>query len=437
MRARGAKVTDLVILVVAATEGVMPQTIEAIEHAKAANVPIVVAINKIDLPGANPSQIRQRLMEHGLVAEEFGGETISAEVSATKGTGIDKLLEMVLLQAEVLELRADPSQRASGIVLEASLDKGKGPVATVLVQQGTLRRGDIVVVGRSFGRVRAMDDQNGQRVDEATPSVPVRITGLISVPDAGEPFHVVESERVAKDIVAHRASEQRERPAAAAPRLTLDEFFAQAEGGGVKELSIVLKADTQGSVEALRSSLLELSTDAVKVDVLLAGVGAVTETDVMLAKASEGIIVGFHVRPDPVARRAAEGQGVEIRTYQVIYEVVDDVRKAMAGLLPPTISEKFEGRAEVRNTFSVPRIGTIAGCYVSEGKVRRGSSCRLLRDGVQIYEGRVGSLKRFKDDVREVNSGFECGLGIDGYNDVKIGDVVETYVLEEKPATLE
>ncbi len=437
MRARGARVTDLVILVVAATEGVMPQTVEAIEHAKAANVPIVVAINKCDLPGANPSQIRQRLMEHGLVAEEFGGETISAEVSATKGTGIDKLLEMVLLQAEVLELRADPEQRASGIVLEASLDKGKGPVATVLVQQGTLRRGDIVVVGRSFGRVRAMDDENAQRVAEATPSVPVRITGLTAVPDAGELFHVVESERVAKDIIAHRESEQRERPAAAAPRLTLDEFFAQAEGGGVKELSVVLKADTQGSVEALRSSLLELSTDAVKVDVLLAGVGAVTETDVMLAKASEGIIVGFHVRPDPAARRAAEGQGVEIRTYQVIYEVVDDIRKAMAGLLPPTISEKFEGRAEVRDTFSVPRVGTIAGCYVAEGKVRRGSSCRLLRDGVQIYEGRVGSLKRFKDDVREVNSGFECGLGIEGYNDVKIGDVVETYVLEEKPATLE
>jgi translation initiation factor IF-2 len=437
MRARGARVTDLVILVVAATEGVMPQTIEAIEHAKAANVPIVVAINKCDLPGANPSQIRQRLMEHGLVAEEFGGETISAEVSATKGTGIDKLLEMVLLQAEVLELKAEPDQRASGFVLEASLDKGKGPVATVLVQQGTLRRGDMVVVGRSFGRVRAMDDENGQRVAEAGPSVPVRITGLTSVPDAGEPFHVVESERVAKDIITHRESEQRERPAAEAKRLTLDEFFAQAEGGGVKELSVVLKADTQGSVEALRSSLLELSTDSVKVDVLLAGVGAVTETDVMLAKASEGIIVGFHVRPDPVARRAAEGQGVEIRTYQVIYEVVDDVRKAMAGLLPPTISEKFEGRAEVRDTFSVPRVGTIAGCYVSEGKVRRGSSCRLLRDGVQIYEGRVGSLKRFKDDVREVNSGFECGLGIDGYNDVKIGDVVETYVLEEKPATLE
>ena len=437
MRARGAAATDLVILVVAATEGAMPQTVEAIEHAKAANVPIVVAINKCDLPGANPQQVRQRLMEHGLVAEEFGGDTISAEVSATKRTGIDKLLELVLLQAELLELRADPVQRASGIVLEAGLDRGKGPVATVLVQGGTLRRGDIVVVGRSWGRVRAMDDENTERLEEAGPSVPVRITGLTTVPDAGDAFHVVENERVAKDIISHRESLQRERPAVTTPRLTLDEFFAQAGGGGVRELSIVLKADTQGSVEALRDSLLKLSTDSVKVDVLLAGVGAVTETDVMLAKASEGIIVGFHVRPDPAARRAAEGQGVEIRTYQVIYDVVDDVKKAMAGLLPPTISEKFEGRAEVRDTFTVPKVGTIAGCYVAEGRVRRGSSCRLLRDGVHVYEGRVGSLKRFKDDAREVNSGFECGIGIEGYNDVKIGDVIETYVLEEKPATLE
>ncbi len=437
MRARGARVTDLVILVVAATEGLMPQTIEAIEHARAAGVPLVVAINKCDLPGANPQQIRQRLMEHGLVPEEFGGDTISVEVSATKGTGLDRLLEMIQLQSELLELRADPNQRASGIVLEARLDKGKGPVATALVQSGTLRRGDIVVVGRYWGRIRAMDDENGQRMKEAGPSAPTQIFGLNGVPDAGEAFHVVESERVAKDIVSHRESDQRERPAAAPPRVSLDELFAQAQGGGVKELKVVIKADTQGSVEALRDSLLKLSTDAVKVDVLLTGVGAVTETDVMLAKASDGIIIGFHVRPDPAARRAAEGQGVEIRTYQIIYEVVDDVRKAMAGLLPPTISEQVEGRAEVRQTFTVPKVGTIAGCQVTEGKIRRGGSCRLIRDGVVVYEGRVGSLKRFKDDAREVNSGFECGIGIDGYNDVKIGDVIETFVLEEKPATLE
>jgi translation initiation factor IF-2 len=437
MRARGARVTDLVILVVAATEGLMPQTIEAIEHSKAAGVPIVVAINKCDLPGANPQQVRQRLMEHELVAEEFGGDTITVEVSATKGTGLEKLLEMIQLQSELLELRADPEQRASGLVIEAQLDKGKGPVATVLVQGGTLRPGDIVVVGTAWGRIRAMDDENANRIKEAGPSVPVQITGLTTVPDAGETFHVVESERVAKEIVSHRESEQRERPTATTPRLTLDELFSQAEGGGVKELRVVIKADTQGSVEALRDSLLKLSTDAVKVDVLLAGVGAVNETDVMLAKASEGIIIGFHVRPDPAARRAAEGQGVEIRTYRIIYEVVDDVRMAMAGLLPPTISEKFEGRAEVRETFNVPKLGTIAGCYVSEGQVRRGGPCRLLRDGVQIYEGRVGSLRRFKDDVREVNTGFECGIGIDGYGDVKVGDVIETYVIEEKPATLE
>ena len=437
MRARGAKVTDLVILVVAATEGAMPQTVEAIEHAQAAGVPIVVAINKCDLPGANPQQTRQRLMERGLVPEEFGGDVLTSEVSALKGDGIDKLLEQVHLQSELLELTADPARRASGVVLEAQLDKGKGPVATVLVQNGTLRRGDILVVGRSWGRVRAMEDENAKRVGDAGPSVPVRVTGLTDVPGAGEPFHAVESERVAKDIVSHRESEQRETPSGGAPKLTLDELFAQAEGGGVKELKVVVKADTQGSVEALRDALLKLSTDSVKVDVLLSGVGAITETDVMLAKASEAIIIGFHVRPDPAARRAAEGQGVEVRNYRVIYEVVDEIRKAMAGLLPPTVSEKFEGRAEVRQTFTVPKVGTIAGSYVSEGSVRRNSSCRLLRDGVQIYEGKVGSLKRFKDDAREVNSGFECGIGIDGYNDVKVGDVIETFVLEEKPAELE
>ncbi len=437
MRARGAKVTDLVILVVAATEGLMPQTIEAIEHSKAAGVPIVVAINKCDLPGANPQQVRQRLMEHELVAEEFGGDTITVEVSATEGTGLEKLLEMLHLQAELLELRADPKQRASGIVIEAQLDKGKGPVATVLVQSGTLSRGDIVVVGTSWGRVRAMDDEHGKRVKQAGPSVPVQITGLDSVPDAGDSFHVVENERVAKEIISHRESENRGQPSAPTQRMSLDDLFAQAEGGGIKELSVVIKADTQGSVEALRDSLMKLSTDSVKVDVLLTGVGAVNETDVMLAKASEGIIIGFHVRPDPAARRAAEGQGVEIRTYRIIYEVVDEVRMAMAGLLPPTVTEKFEGRAEVRETFTVPKLGTIAGCYVAEGSVKRGGRCRLLRDGVQVYDGVVGSLKRFKDDAREVKTGFECGIGIDGYGDVKVGDVIETYSLEEKPATLE
>ncbi|HEX5064963.1 MAG TPA: translation initiation factor IF-2 [Myxococcota bacterium] len=438
MRARGARVTDIVVLVVAATEGIMPQTVEAIEHAKAAEVPIVVAINKIDLPGANSAQTRQRLMEHNLVPEDFGGDVICVDVSATKGTGIPKLLEMIQLQAEVLELRADPSRRASGVVLEAQLDKGRGPVATLLVQQGTLSPGDMLVAGTAFGRVRAMEDERGRRLSSAGPSVPVQVQGLNSVPEAGELAHVVESERVAKEIISHRESQRRDTGAdAAKPKRSLEEIFAAAEGGGVKELAVVLKADTRGSVEALRDALLKLSRDEVKVDVLLAGVGAVTESDVMLAKASGAVIVAFHVRPDPTARRAAEGQGVDVRTYQIIYEVTDDIKKAMEGLLPPTISETFGGRAEVRQTFSVPRIGTIAGSYVTEGNIRRGSQCRLIRDGVQIYDGKVGSLKRFKDDVREVASGFECGIGIDGYNDVKVGDVIETYALKEERASLE
>jgi translation initiation factor IF-2 len=438
MRARGAKVTDIVVLVVAATEGIMPQTVEAIEHARAAEVPIVVAINKCDMPGANPAQTRQRLMEHGLVPEDFGGDTICVDVSATKGTNIPKLLEMIQLQAEVLELRADPDRRASGVVLEARLDKGRGPVATVLVQQGTLRPGDTIVAGTAMGRVRAMEDERGRRLESAGPSVPVQVTGLADVPDAGELMHAVESERVAKEIVSHREAQKRDGGAEVArPKLSLEEIFAAADGGGVKELAVVLKADTRGSVEAIRDALLKLSRDSVKVDVLLAGVGAVTESDVMLAKASGAVVVAFHVRPEPAARRAAEGQGVDVRVYQIIYEVVDEIKKAMEGLLPPTISEAFLGRAEVRQTFSVPRIGTIAGCFVTEGGIRRGGLCRLVRDGVQIYEGRIGSLKRFKDDVREVATGFECGIGIDGYNDVKVGDVIETYALKEERPSLE
>jgi translation initiation factor IF-2 len=415
----------------------MPQTVEAIHHSKAAGVPIVVAINKCDLPGADPQQARQRLMEHDLVPEDFGGDVICVDVSAKKGTGLSKLLEMVSLQAELLELTADPSVRAKGVVLEARLDKGRGPVATVLIQEGTLKRGDIVVVGTHWGRARAMEDENGKRVKEARPSVPVQLTGLSGVPESGQPIHVVESERVGKEIVDHRLAQQRAKPAEPRPTFTLDEFFAKAEGGGVKELAIVLKADVHGSVEALREALLKQSTDNVKVNVIHAGVGAITETDVMLAKASGAIIIGFQVRPDPAGRQAAEGQGVDVRVYRVIYEVVDEVRSAMVGLLPPTVTEEFQGRAEVRETFAVPKVGTIAGCYVSEGKVNRGDLCRLVRDGVQVYEGKLGSLKRFKDDVREVASGFECGIGIDGFNDVKIGDVIETHQLAEKPATLE
>ena len=436
MRARGAQVTDIVILVVAATEGIMPQTVEAIAHSKAAGVPIIVAINKCDLPGADPQQTRQRLMEHDLVPEDFGGDVICVDVSATKGTGLDQLLEMLALQSDLLELKANPKGRATGVVLEARLDKGRGPVATVLIESGTLRRGDTVVVGTFNGRVRAIEDENGVRLKEAGPSSPVQLIGLTGVPDAGDPLHCVESERVAKDIVDHRLAQRRGQPVESAGVRSLEDLFAAAEGG-VKELKLVVKADVQGSVEALRDALIKLSTDSVKVDVLHSGVGAVIESDVMLARASGAIIIAFHVRPDPAARREAESQGVEIRTYQVIYEVTDDVLKAMVGLLPPTLSEAFLGRAEVRDTFNVPKIGTIAGCFVSEGEIRRNSKVRLLRDGVQLYEGKVGSLRRFKDDVREVKTGFECGIGIEAYNDLKVGDVIEAFVIEEKPATLE
>jgi len=436
MRARGAEITDIVILVVAATEGIMPQTVEAIGHAKAAGVPLIVAINKCDLPDANPQLCRQRLMEHGLVPEDFGGETICVNVSATKGTGLDQLLEMVLLQADVLELRADPTRRARGVVIEAELDKGRGPVATVLMQDGTLRPGDAVVVGTAYGRVRAMENERGQRVDAAGPSAPVQLIGLSTVPEAGQVLNAVESERDARDVAEHRASEDRQKPTQARPKISLEELFARSDDDGPKELRIVLKADVHGSCEAVRDALLKLATDTVKVNVILAGVGAISEGDVMLAKASDAIVVGFHVRPDPAARRAAEGQGVDLRSYQIIYELTDEVRQAMAGLLPPKIEEKVLGRIEVRKTFNVPRIGTVAGCYVTEGMVRRNAKARLIRDGVQIWEGGFASLKRFKDDVREVQSGFECGLGLDGYNDIKIGDVIEPYEILETQATL-
>jgi len=439
MRARGAQITDLVVLVVAATEGAMPQTVEAIDHARAAGVPIVVAINKCDLPEADPQKTRQRLMEHGLVPEEFGGETICVETSATRGTGLDRLLEMLRLQAELLELKADPTGRAQGVVIEAELSKGRGPLATVLVQQGTLQRGDVLVVGTEHGRVRAMYNERGQQVKEVGPATPVQIIGLSGVPESGQLFHVVENERAAKEVVDHRVSEQKLKATEPArPTRSLEELFAQvSEGEGPRELPVVIKADVHGSAEALREAIEKLSTDKVHVKVIHTGVGAVSESDVMLARASDAIVVGFHVRPDPAARRAAEGQGVDVRLYRVIYEATDEIKAAMAGLLPPTSVEKELGRAEVRQTFTVPRMGTVAGSYVLDGTIRRGARARLVRDGVQIYQGRVGSLRRFKDDVREVQSGFECGIGIEGYNDIKVGDVIEAFEIEEKPATLE
>jgi translation initiation factor IF-2 len=437
MRARGAEVTDLVILVVAASEGIMPQTVEAIDHARAAQVPIVVAVNKCDLPDANPRLTRQRLMEQNIVVEDFGGEVLAVDVSATKKTNLDKLLEAVVLQAELIEPKADPARRARGAVIEAELDRGRGPVATVLVQDGTLHRGDVIVVGKHWGRVRLMTNDRGEAVEEAPPSMPVRVVGLSGVPDAGDAMHAVENERVAKDIVSNREAREREQAGAPVrPRVSLEELFAAAEGEGPKELRVIVKADVQGSAEALREALTKLSTDKVKVNVLHTSVGGVTENDVQLAQASEAIIVGFHVRPDANARKLAESNGVDVRVYQIIYEALDEVKAAMAGLLPPTLKEVVLGQAEVRRTFTIPKAGTVAGCYVTDGLIRRGARCRLVRDGVQIFDGKFGSLKRFKDDVREVQTGFECGIGIEAFNDVKVGDVIEAYEIQEQPAQL-
>lgn len=412
MRARGAAVTDLVVLVIAATEGVMPQTVEAIEHAQAAGCPIVVAVNKCDLPEADPEKARQRLTEHNLVPEDFGGDVICVNVSAKTGEGIDQLLEMLALQAEVLELRADSTKRASGIVLEAQLDKGRGPVATIIVQDGSLKTGDSIVIGTEWGRVRQMRDDAGKKIKEAGPSMPVQITGLSGIPPAGAAFHAVESDRVAKQIVDHREDQERGHGGAAKPRLTLDEFYAQSTGDGPMELAVVLKADVQGTCEAARDALEKLSTDEVKLRVISSGVGAIVENDVNLASASGTIVLGFNVRPDPAARRQSDSDGVEIRTYSIIMEMLDDVKAAMAGLLPPIVSEKMLGRAEIRETFTIPKIGTIAGSLILEGKIVRHSHCRLVRDGIVVYTGTVGSLRRFKDDVKEVINGMECGIGI-------------------------
>jgi translation initiation factor IF-2 len=436
MRARGAAVTDLVVLVIAATEGVMPQTVEAIEHAQAAGCPIVVAINKCDLPEADPEKTRQRLTEHNLVPEDFGGDVICVNVSAKTGEGVEQLLEMLTLQAEVLELRADPARRARGVVLEAQLDKGRGPVATLLVQDGTLKKGDTIIVGEEWGRVRQMHDDLGRSVKQADLSMPVQITGFSSLPSAGASFHVVESDRVAKQIVGHRETRARGQVAVPKPRITLDEFYAQSAGEGPKQLSLVLKADVQGTCEAARDSLEKLSTEEVSLRVLSAGVGAISENDVNLAAASGAVVVGFNVRPDVAARRQSDSDGVEILTYTVIMAMLDDVKAAMAGLLPPIVSEKLLGRAEIRQTFTIPKIGTIAGSFILEGKVIRHSHCRVVRDGVQVYQGTVGSLRRFKEDVKEVTNGMECGIGVATYNDIKIGDVIEAFELEEKPATL-
>lgn len=439
MRARGAQVTDIVILVVAADDGVMPQTIEAVNHAKAAGVPIVVAVNKIDKHEAQPDRVKQQLTEHGLQPEDWGGDTMYYHVSALKKTGISQLLEGVLLQAEMKELRANPRRRARGTIIEARQDRGRGTVATILVQSGTLRLGDIFVSGPESGRVRSMLDFNGEAVEEAGPSMPVEITGLSGVPSAGDDLMVVESEADAREIAANRAAKKlaKEQRALATGPISLEEFAKRAQNAAAAELNVILKADVHGSVEAVETSLNKLSTDKVKVRVLHAAVGGVNESDIQLAIASKAIVIGFGVRGEPRALQDAENIGVQVRFYRIIYELIDDVKQAMAGLLAPIKQESHLGRVEVRETFMVPKIGAIAGSYVVEGVVKRGANVRLLRDSRVIHEGKMSSLRRFKDDVREVQAGYECGIGIENYNDVKVGDVVEVYEIKEIAATLE
>jgi translation initiation factor IF-2 len=436
MRARGAQATDIAILVVAADDGIMPQTIEAINHAKSAGVPIIVAINKMDRPNAQPDRVKQELMNHGLIPEDWGGDTVCVPVSALKGENLDELLEMIVLTAEMEELKANPTRPANGIIVEAELDRGRGPVATILIKNGTLKVGDAIVAGLASGRVRAMINDQGERVEEAGPATPVEVLGLSDVPNAGDLLEVVEDDQSARDIAQKRQNKRREDELSRNTTVNLEDLFSQIQQGEVKELNIVVKADVQGSVEAVKQSLQKLSTDEVEVKMLHGGVGGITETDVMLAAASNAIIIGFNVRPGVNARKVAEKENVDIRTYRVIYKAIDDVKSAMEGLLDPDYKEVVLGQVEVRQTFKVPKIGTIAGAYVTNGTVNRNAKVRLLRDGTIIHEGEIGSLKRFQDDVKEVAEGYECGIGIEGYNDLKEGDIMEIYDFEEIKRTL-
>jgi len=433
MRARGAQATDIAVLVVAADDGVMPQTVEAINHAKAAGVPIIVAINKMDKPGARPDLVKQQLTEYGLVAEEWGGDTICLPVSAVKKQGIEDLLEMILLVADMQELKANPNRPATGIIIEAELDRGRGPVATVLVQRGTLRVGDAVVAGTAAGRVRAMMNDKGQRVKAARPSEPVAVLGFAEVPQAGDLLKVVSDEKTARALADRERDRLREKELTAHPHLTLDELYQRIQEGEVKELNLVIKADVQGSVEAVRQALEKLSNPEVKVNVIHGGVGAITETDVMLAAASSAIIIGFNVRPEGKAAQSAEEQKVDIRLYRIIYDAIDDIKAAMQGLLAPKLREVALGSAEVRAVFHVPKVGTVAGCYVRDGRFSKDAQVRLVRDGVVVYEGKVASLRRFKDDVREVAAGYECGITLVNFQDFKEGDTLEAFAIEEVP----
>ena len=431
MRARGAQVTDIAVLVVAADDGIMPQTVEAINHAKAANVSIIVAINKIDKPTANPDKVKQELTEYGLVPEEWGGDVICVPVSAKTGENIDTLLEMINLVAEVQELKANPNRMATGTVIEARLDKGRGPVATMLVQNGTLHTGDVIIAGAALGRVRVMLDDRGNRIQAAGPSKPVEITGLAEVPAAGDTFHAVEDERLAKELVEQRKHEAKEEQFSAYRKVTLDNLFSQISEGEMKELPIIVKADVQGSVEAVKQSLEKISNEEVRVKVIHGAVGAVSESDVMLANASNAIIVGFNVRPDPVAKEMADREDVEIRLYRIIYDAINEITDAMKGMLAPKYRDVDLGRAEVRLVYKISSVGTVAGCYVLDGKLARNAKIRVVRDGIVVAEDEMSSLKRFKDDAKEVAKGYECGVTLEKFADIKEGDIFEAYITEE------
>ena len=430
MRARGAQVTDIVILVVAADDGIMPQTKEAISHCKAANVPMIVAINKIDRPGANVDRVKQELTEHGLVSEDWGGDTICVPVSAKTGENLDSLLEMILLTAEMQELTADPNRKSKGTVIEAKLDKGRGAVASLLIQNGTLHVGDSILVGSTYGRIRAMFDDMGKKIKSAGPSIPVEVLGLSEVPAAGDRFVVVKDEKTARNMAEIRKDKIKTESHQTSHRVSLEDLYSQIQEGKVKELSIIVKADVQGSVEAIRQSLEKLSTDDVKVRVIHGAVGAITETDITLAAASNALMIGFNVRPDSNAIAAAERDGVDIKTYRIIYDAIEDVKSAMIGMLDPEYKEVVNGKAEVRMTYKISNVGTIAGCYVTDGKIVRNSEIRVIRDGIVIFESVLASLKRFKDDAKEVNKGYECGLSVERFNDLKEGDIIESFTME-------
>ena len=430
MRARGAQITDIVILVVAADDGIMPQTVEAINHCKAADVPMIVAINKIDREGANQDRIKQELTEHGLVVEDWGGDVIAVPVSAKQNLNIDTLLEMVVLTAEMLELKANPARKGKGTVIEAKLDKGRGAVASLLVQNGTLHAGDSIIVGSTYGRIRAMFDDAGKKIKSAGPSIPVEVLGLSEVPAAGDRFTVVKDEKTARQMAEARREKERQENFNSAHKVSLEDLYSQIKEGKVKELSVIIKADVQGSIEAIRGSLEKLSTDDLKVRVIHGAVGAITETDITLASASNAIVIGFNVRPENSAVVLAERDGVEVKTYRIIYDAIEDVKSAMIGMLDPEYKEVVLGTAEIRNTFKISNVGTIAGGYVLTGKLTRNADVRLIRDNIVILDSKLASLKRFKDDVKEVNAGYECGFSLEKFNDIKEGDIIEAYTME-------